>query len=284
MKALSAALAVLLALAGCAKPPAPVHPALWEVTGPGGARGWLFGTIHALPRAVDWRSPALTAALSQADRIVVETRDVGDPAAIQRVFAQFAATPNLPRLSARIEPPLRPALARLLAKAGYTDTQFASTETWAAALMLARAASPELDGGFGIDRALLAAAPGKPVAELEGTTAQLALFDRLAEADQRDLLAATVRGEAGEEPDLVAAWGTGDIAAIGRATTTGLLADPELREALLTGRNRAWAGKVTALLKSGAHPFVAAGGAHMAGPDGLPALLAAGGYAVRRVQ
>ncbi len=280
---------LLLALAACAKPPEPVHPALWEVTGPSGERGWLFGTIHALPHAAAWRTPAMNAALRDADEIVVETRDVADPAAIAREFERVAETPAQLPLSARIEPSLRPALARLLRRIGTRDDQFANTETWAAALTLARAASPRQDSAFGLDRALLAAAPGKPMAELEGTAAQFALFDQLPEADQRDLLNATVREDgalrqAQDDRNLVDAWAKGDMAAIERETHKGLLADPELHEALLDGRNRAWADKVAALLKSGAHPFVAGGGAHMAGARGLPALLAARGFTVRRVQ
>ncbi len=278
------AAALLLALGACAQPPAPVHPALWEVTGPGGAHGWLFGTIHALPRAVAWHSPTLDAALASADRIVVETRDVADPAAMRAIFAGLATTPGQPPLSARVDPALRHALAQLLDKAGLRDDQFAQTETWAAALTLARAASPELDGANGLDRALLAAAPNKPVDELEGTAAQLGVFDRLPEADQRDLLAATVKGDDADNAGLVQAWARGDMAAIERETRTGLLASPDLRAALLTGRNRAWASKVAAMLSGGAHPFVAAGGAHMAGAEGLPALLAAQGFTVRRIQ
>jgi len=53
---------------------------------------------------------------------------------------------------------------------------------------------------------------------------------------------------------------------------------------LFTGRNRAWSGRIAAMMEQGARPFVAVGAAHMAGPEGLPALLLAKGYRVARVQ
>ena len=62
------------------------------------------------------------------------------------------------------------------------------------------------------------------------------------------------------------------------------LARAELREALLTRRNRAWADTIGAMLAEGRKPLVAVGAAHMAPPQGLPELLTAMGYTVRRVR
>ena len=74
------------------------------------------------------------------------------------------------------------------------------------------------------------------------------------------------------------------MATIEAETSRGMLADPELRAALFTQRNRKWSERVAELMQGGASPFVAVGAAHMAGSDGLPAMLAAKGFRVRRVQ
>jgi len=273
-----------MGLAGCQEAPEPARPALWEVTGPGPQQGWLFGTIHALPRPVDWRSPQIDAALAKADRIVVEIGASADQAAIGKVFAELGRTPGQPPLSDRVAPELRPLLAKRLSAAGFKESDFVETETWAAALTLARAGAGGMDAANGIDRAVEAAANGRPVVELEGTRRQLGLFDGLPEKEQRDLLAAVVADPRPGEETSARAWQTGDMVAIERETKRGLLADPELREILLTQRNQAWTETITQMLLAGQHPFVAIGGAHMAGLDGLPALLAAKGFTVRRVQ
>jgi uncharacterized protein YbaP (TraB family) len=284
MGRVGAALALIMALGGCQAQPVPANPALWEITGPQGERGWLFGTIHALPRPAAWRSAAIDRALADADRIVVETAQAGDPAAMAQEFAALARTPGQAPLSSKLPPELRGKLALELERAGLRESRFADVETWAAALTLARAGAPEMDSANGIDSAVVKLAGARPVVELEGTRGQLELFDRLPEKEQRDLLAAVVAEPEQSSDTPAAAWLKGDMAAIDRETTQGMLADPELREALFTGRNRAWADRIAQMLSSKQRPFVAVGGAHMAGPEGLPAMLAAKGYTVRRVQ
>jgi len=139
------------------------------------------------------------------------------------------------------------------------------------------------DTGSGVDRALIAEAAR--VEGLESFEEQYAVFDRLPPARQARLLTAlAAEADSHAEDQRVIAWLTGDIAALEREASVGILADPELREALQLSRNRAWAGRVAALLDGGERPFVAVGAAHMWGEEGLPALLAARGYTVRRVQ
>src|ERR1043166_1518461 len=81
------ALAVLL-LAACA-PQQRAHPALWQVRGPNGAQGWLFGTVHVLPAGLDWQTPALDRALDHAGLLVFEIDPRSDPAAARRVFLRL---------------------------------------------------------------------------------------------------------------------------------------------------------------------------------------------------
>lgn len=273
-----------LALAGCHKP-VQVHPALWQVDGPHGQRAWLFGTIHALPEPVDWHSPKLDAALAGSDRLVVEVARLDDAGA---VFARLARSAPLPPLRDRIAPQLRPLLDRVLREHGLEPGALDPLEAWAAALTLQQAVAhaEDVDGKNGVDRALVAGYPGR-IEEFEGAAAQLAIFDRLAPEDQRALFEGVLRDAAAPAPDdtaIARGWASGDLAPLAAETERGFLNDPELRAALLVNRNHAWAKRIAALLEQRARPFVAVGAAHLAGPQGLPALLAAQGYTVRRIQ
>ncbi len=281
-------LAVLaLLLAGCSRP-AEVSPALWLAEGPQGQKVWLFGTIHALPAPVAWRSAKVDAALKQADRLVLEVADITNDAATAKAFADLAQSPGQPPLEQRVEPELRDELAAELKEGGVSPGQLDPYETWAAALMLqqATARAGANESANGIDRALAKAWSG-PIAEFEGAALQLSIFDRLPEPQQRALLSAVVReapARAGQTLALQQAWMRGDMDLIARTTTDEFLDHAELREALLTGRNRAWLVQLNAMLAQGARPFVAVGAAHLAGVDGLPALLSARGWKVTRLQ
>ena len=80
------------------------------------------------------------------------------------------------------------------------------------------------------------------------------------------------------------AWASGDMAELAKVSDAETFGDPLLRDTLLVGRNRTWVDRLVAMLSSRARPFVAVGAAHLAGPDGLPAMLAARGYTVTRLQ
>ena len=276
------ALAGALLLAACGEPerewPEP-KPALWEMVSPEGRRGWLFGTIHSLPLEVRWRTPALEGALANSGVLVVEVVDVGDTAKAESVFERFARNESLAPLSQRVAPEDRADLAAFLDRAGSGETDFATTDTWAAALMLANRAR-QLEAGQNVDRALVDVR--SEVVGLESHAVQYALFDALPPEEQTDLLMALAR-DTGGEAERIEAWLTGDLAALERASDP-LLGDPGLRTALQTGRNVRWAPRIAEMVDAGRRPFVAVGTAHLFGEQSLPALLEARGYTVRRIQ
>ena len=275
----------LLALAACGRAEhawPPPSPALWEVSGPAGRQAWLFGTVHALPKGMNWRTGKVDDALARSSVLVVEIADLNDTEAARSAFYRLSSTPRQPPLTQRVPPAARTAVLALLKRAGVGDESFPETETWGAAMILANRVS-RADPANGVDGALIAGA--RRVEGLETFAQQYGVFDALPPGDQADLLLALAKEAAGEAEDKEATeWLTGDLAGLERGSAAGVLADPDLREALQAARNRRWADRIDKLLEAHEQPFVAVGEGHMFGDENLPALLKARGYTVHRVQ
>lgn len=285
-------LASASAIAGCSDAhvvqevePSP-NPLLFEIADADGAvEGWMFGTIHALPAATNWRTPALSAAVAKADFLLVEIATIDNRAALAQTFAELSTTPGQPTIELRVPSELAPALNALMERGDFNTGNFSALETWAAALTLAQVGA-DADPANGADLALIRDFARRPVRELEGARGQLSIFDQLPEAQQRALLTAVVAGAEGSSAQaakLRRGWLTGDAVALENATTTGVLADPDLRKALLIQRNRDWATKIGQHLRNEPRPLIAVGAAHLVGADGLVSLLQAQGYRVRRI-
>ena len=259
-------------------------PAMWEVTGAEGQHGYLFGTVHALPDGVEWRTQLFDEIYASSQMLVVEARPAAGSEQ-QAYFRQLYTTPGLPSPLDRVAPDKREDLAEALEATGLSDGDLRNMESWAVALAISSAAQIG-ESSNGVERVLLADATDKQIEELEGYAPQLEIFDSLPEQDQIDLLgfAATDLDDARETGRyLIERWLLGDLAAFEEQFETGMLADEGLYEALLARRNRAWVDKIEPYLAA-SPPFIAVGAAHMIGPDGLPALLEARGYTVTRIQ
>jgi len=287
-------LAGALVLAGCEAggetvenaQPTP-SPILYEIAdAKGEPQGWLFGTIHALSDGVEWRTADLERVIDQAQLLVVEVGDLSDTRSISSTFTILATTPGQPDIRARVDAEDRQQLDEMMAKGHFSSRDFANVETWAAALMLARVSNTGSPRN-GADKALLLEFPDHRVRELEGTLTQLRIFDDLAPQDQTDLLTGIIAEyrSLGDNPErLRKAWLSGDEEGLINATQSGIMADPELYEALLAGRNRAWMKEIDDLLADGPNPLIAVGAAHLVGPDGLSTLIEQRGYTLTRLQ
>lgn len=263
--------------------PAP-SPAIWEANGPDGAHLYLMGTIHALPAGVEWRTPAFEEAFANADILIVEIGDLGSAEDARMQFERRAYSEGLPPLMARIPRQSRESVDSLLEKTGFSAGDFDETETWAAAMQLSNAVRTG-DPENGVDRALIAS--GKRVKSLESYASQFDRFDRLSDEAQSQMLLDVAEDASlpGRGSERIEAWLTGDLDTLQSDSDRGILSNPELRGVLQTERNHLFVEKIRKeIAATGKVPFVAVGAVHMLGPDGLPALLNAEGYTLRRLQ
>ncbi len=264
------------------------YPALWEIADEtGAAEGWLFGTVHALPPELKWRSAEFDRVAAMAPLLVVEVSGLDDRRTLESLFRTMAydAAPAIP-ISERLNASQRQRLSAVLGDAGIDPRSLDPMESWAAALAIAELGRIN-SSDHGADRVLLEEFAGREIFELEGAEPQLSIFNDLPETEQRDLLVAVVEEVAkpeGKRTDLAAIWSSGDLDELQEITRQGMLADPELRDALLVRRNKAWAAQIENLLSASPKPLIAVGAGHLLGEDGVPALLEARGYTVRRIQ
>lgn len=281
---LAAWLLALLALPGAAR----ADPALWSVRGDGGTV-WLFGAVHALaPGAFEVAGPLATA-WQDAESLWLELdpkeTESAEGAAVVAARALDPGGRGLDDLLGADAAAIRTAASA----AGVDLGPFALFEPWFVATtvtlqgLLRHGYGPD----DGVERVLArrALADDKPVHGLERLDEQLALLDGLAPGLQRDLLrqALDEYGRIGMDfARLAAAWQAGDDAVLAALLEQEFVPYPELAEALVFARNRRWAGRVEALLGGGDDALVVVGTLHLVGDRGLPALLAARGYRVRR--
>lgn len=290
-------LAVLAPLAACASAagPAPdpgqaARPAMWKLAD-ADTNIYLFGTIHLLPEGRGWRTPALDAALAQADELVLEVADVDDMMASARAMQKLGVSPGLPPIAERVPEAKRAALRAMIAESGYPEALFDRLETWAAALPLLGVTFKRLglDPSLGVERQIGAPfrASGKPVSGLETIEQQFGFFDTLSEPAQRALLLAAVEDSAETRAQFRAmldAWSRGDLAAIARTFDDETQMSPELKDALMKRRNARWAEWLARRLDRPGTVFVAVGAGHLAGADSVQTMLRAKGLKAKRVQ
>jgi hypothetical protein len=251
---------------------------MWEVSD-SDTRVTLFGTVHALPRGVDWFRPHVVAALDAADTLVLETAMPDSATALLPTVLKLARLPAARPLAERVPEAWRPTLAAALAdlKPGPLDWY----ENWFVALTLANLAAERagFDPRTGVEAVLSERARmrGLDTEALETAEQQLIYFDALSEADQMQLLLSTLEdlpGARGRLDALVAAWMAGDTATLARRTSQEFERSPMLRRMLVEDRNGRWARWIAHAMKERkGHLFVAVGAGHLAGPGDLVAEL-----------
>ncbi len=304
MKYVQALWAILASacLVACSNTPEPVQldtakegkPALWKVTGTKAEQkgsAYLFGTIHILPKGVNWRTAVLEEAISDSDQLIIEVLGLEDTQNAAKIFAKLAISPNQPEIEKRIKPSLRDDLDAVIDKSNIPEFALNRMESWAAALSLASAQTNALglDSSEGVEKKLVAqfGELKKPVEGLESIEQQLGYFDTLPESQQREMLTSVVEEAAdtkGSFEKLFNAWISGDTDGIVELSKGGILEDPKTREKLLVARNKDWTEQLDKKMQGPGLSFVAVGAAHLVGPDAVQTMLEARGYKIEKIQ
>lgn len=287
LKRALAAFTVLVATALSALPAA-ADPALWVVRDEDSTL-YLLGTVHVLRPDTVWRTPAIDAALADADALWIEV-ETDDPEAMRPLVARHGLDPDHP-LSSKLTAEQKARLDAAAAGMGISGAALEPFRPWLAALQISM--GPLMKAGYdpasGVESKLKAAAreAGKPIRTLETLEQQIGFFADLPPAvELAFLLSALDEMDSGPAmlDALVAAWSAGDVAALDDLMVAELAADyPDLHEALLVRRNRDWAGQIQTLLAGEGVSVIAVGAAHLVGDDSVQAQLTARGMTVERL-
>ena len=251
-------------------------------------RVYLLGTMHALPPGTDWDDGAVGQAIASADELMMELspRELAAAGAMFQKLAPRAAP--LP-IEARLSGASLTRYRALEASGGAFDGD--KLDDWAVMILIgqraARAAA--LSPAAGVENGLteIFAAADKPIRGLESAQSQLMLFENLDAPTQRALLtraADKADNAVGKVTALTAAWSRGDVAALEKMINDDVDAVPAARDAIITDRNRRWSAWVQKRMARPGTVLMAVGTGHLIGADGVPAMLAAEGVTVTRVQ
>ncbi|MDE1947152.1 MAG: TraB/GumN family protein [Burkholderiales bacterium] len=295
--ALGGALDSALAAPACPPPPAAPGPAQWREAARhdrgflwsierDGRTSYLYGSLHVGRPQWQRPGPRVAAALAASDVLALEL-DPANPEVAQALASDAGArAPEWPAA-------LRERLARQVAAACLPEGALArmapALQLMVLEVLQARWAG--LDPAYAQESVLASAAraAGRPVRALE--TAALQKKALMADADPGQAAQALdelADGSARRQIERMASvWEHGDYARLARYAQWCGCADTEAGRAALRAlnddRNPGLADGIEALAREGRRVFAAVGSLHMVGPRGLPALLAARGFTVRRI-
>ena len=251
-------------------------------------RIYLLGTMHALPPGTDWDDGAVGQAMASADELMMELSP-RELAAAGEMFQKLAPRAAPLPIEARLPGAALARYRALEASGGTFDGD--ELDDWAIMILIGQRAAraADLSPAAGVEKGLtqIFEAANKPIRGLESAQSQLMLFENLDAPTQRALLTRAV-GRAddaiGNVTALTTAWSRGDVAALERMINDDVDAVSAARDAIITDRNRRWAAWAQKRMAQPGTVLMAVGTGHLIGADGVPAMLAAEGMTVTRVQ
>lgn len=289
MKAILAFLLALFALTA----PTKADPAMWEARD-ADSRIVLFGSVHMMPRDLEWRTPVLDEALAASEQVYFET-DVGPRGflalTVKMTLAMFqtATAPWLKTLTPEQREQLRVAVDPL----GMTLEQATTMPPWLLSMQLAGlqlsgedTATGDYEFDTGVEWTLQWELDPDHKAFFETPGEQ---FDLLAAGTMEEqieglfaLLAETADTEALD--NMIDAWATGDVEGVAGMVAPKNEAEQAAIDVLLLARNRNWMPTIERLLAENRENLVVVGAAHLAGEGSVLDLLEEAGYTVTRIQ
>ena len=266
------------------------HSCVWKVTDNGGHTLYLAGSVHAL-RTSDYPFPkAYEQAYAASSSLAFETEV--NSSGQSNTLGLAARYPMFGKLKDHVDPRTYAYILRVISNAhGSTEPEKRSStiglgpspSCWSHPAAFGGVSTASGVEPYFIQKALH---DRKSMAGLVSIDEHIAVFGKMNDADSETvlLLAFIHLNTSGKMYDqTVAAWKRGDIAEIEKIVADEYRDAPSIRQRMLSQRNERWMRKLKGYLRSGKTWMAIVGAAHMAGDQGLPALMRAKGYQVEQM-
>jgi uncharacterized protein YbaP (TraB family) len=249
-----------------------------------------------LPNGFQWRTPALEAALQQAQRLAFEVNldDAMNPAKSMALVGKLGFLPSDKSLSKMLAPDYRTKLEQVAKDLGLQPEVLDRMRPWLASLTITsmslmkktaknnggKPSSPSgaMEDVAGVDMQLWkwGKAAGKELGALETAEDQLRIFADLPEDQQVELLVVALKDY--DKPqkvldDLVGAWRKGDTAALDRTMNGDMAAYPELHKKIFHDRHVKWLPQIEQMMTDGKTHVIVVGAGHLVGKDSVVDML-----------
>lgn len=263
----------------------------WRATDGSGNMAYIVGTVHAanpdfypLPSMIDEAFDASDGLL-----IEVDTADVPQ-SEIRRIIVEHGFYTPPQTLELALDADTWQRAADWANRIGLPIAQLARMRPWLAANTLVTLEMLRLgfDPQFGLDRHFMrrASETGIATGELETLEEQFNALSGLPQDVQMRYLVESLHdaGDVAESAErIIAIWRAGDLEAMGELLDETFSDEKAIYDALMRDRNLKWLPRIERSIASGRTHFVAVGALHMAGPDGLIALLEEKGYILEQM-
>ena len=159
-------------------------PALWKIADED-TTIYLFGTVHALPKDVEWITSPIENALAESGSIVTEIKMGPEMAQqMQSLVMSKGVLPQGTTLRSLMDEEQLASYETAMGKLGLPAPAFDQFEPWYAGMMMSML--PLLQQGYspdaGVEQVILACAGGKEQRAIETLEYQISIFEELPQA------------------------------------------------------------------------------------------------------
>lgn len=251
----------------------------------------LLGTVHVLTDDFYPLPGELDSVFQEADLVIFETDLSRERLKESRKQLMARALyPDGETVESHLTPEAAQALKAYCRKRQVNDQQLIRLKPWMIAANLTQLelvrAGALLAKGMDLQYFKHAEAAGKDLGFLESAEGQAAWFTGLDQDTQSALLMKTL-DDVQHLPSLLQrsyeAWRRSDLDTMKTLVDESFAGFPEIREGLLTRRNREWAEEIENQILFADHPLVFVKSAHLVGDNSLLHELQARGFTIRQV-